>query len=270
MITKPNSFSVVVFATLCLVISLGSMVKTESNAENSGDKWISLFNGKDLEGWTPKFKGCNLGENYKNTFRVEDGVLKVVYDDYEAFDTIFGHLFYKDKFSHYKLRVEYRFVGEQVKGGPKWAFRNNGVMLHCQPPETMAKEQEFPVSIEVQLLGGDGVNSRTTANLCTPGTHVVIEDKLITQHCINSTSETYHGDQWVTVEIEVRGDERIRHTIDGRVVLEYEKPQLDDKDRDAKRLLADGYPLRVSEGFIALQAESHPTEFRRIEILPLN
>lgn len=231
--------------------------------------WIALFNGKDLNDWTIKVKGCPAGENYKDTFRVEDGVLKVAYDRYEAFEDRFGHIFYKDKFSKYKLRVEYRFVGEQVKGGAGWALRNNGVMLHCQAPESMAVDQDFPVSIEVQLLGGDGTHPRSTANLCTPGTHVVMEDQLVTRHCIDSRSKTYHGDQWVTVEIEVDGNERVRHLIDGEVVLEYEKPQLDDNDKDAQALIKAGAPLMVGEGYIALQAESHPTEFRRIDLLPM-
>ena len=45
---------------------------------------IQLFNGKDLTGWTPNFKNRDVGENYKNTFRVVDGLLTVSYDDYES------------------------------------------------------------------------------------------------------------------------------------------------------------------------------------------
>lgn len=259
----------------CLIIvSLawaGWMASFSSVAEETAKEaaWISLFNGKNMEGWTPKFRGCPLGENFNDTFRVEDGVLKVCYDKYDEFNGRFGHLFYKDKFAHYRLRVEYRFVGEQVKGGAGWAWRNNGVMVHSQDPKSMEVNQEFPVSIEVQLLGGDGTNPRTTANLCSPGTNVVMNDTLIRQHCYDSTSETYHGDVWVTVEIEVRGNKRIRHLIDGKTVLEYSEPQLDDKDANARRLMDSGAPIMIEEGFIALQAESHPTEFRKIELLPL-
>ncbi|MEN6306276.1 MAG: DUF1080 domain-containing protein [Anaerohalosphaeraceae bacterium] len=231
-------------------------------------KWISLFNGKDLKGWTPKFAGSKFGENYKNTFRVEDGVLKVSYDQYEQFNNEFGHLFYEVPFSHYIFRAEYRFTGEQVKGGPGWAFRNSGVMIHCQDPNTITQDQSFPVSIEVQLLGGDGQNDRTTGNLCTPGTNVVMNDKLVTDHCINSKSKTFHGDQWVTIEIEVHGNGIIRHKINGETVLEYQKPQLDERDADAKKLIQDG-KLMLSEGYISLQAESHPVEFRKVEIKPL-
>ena len=84
--------------------------------------------------------------------------------------------------------------------------KNSGVMIHCQSPETMKKDQEFPVSIEVQFLGGNGKDKRPTGNVCTPGTNIVMKDKLITQHCNDSRSKTYHGDEWVTVEVEVHGN----------------------------------------------------------------
>lgn len=234
---------------------------------DSGEKWISLFNGRDLEGWTAKITGCNLGENYKNTFRAEDGVLKICYDQYEQFEGRFGHLFYAVPFSNYRLRLEYRFHGEQVAGGPAWAFRNSGIMIHCQPPETMGVAQDFPVCLEVQLLGGDGEKERTTGNLCTPGTHVVVDGRLRTEHCISSCSPTYHGDQWVSAEVEVRGGSVIRHFINGQQVLEYSCPQLDEKDANAQKLLQAGFPKMLAGGYICLQAESHPVEFRSIELL---
>jgi hypothetical protein len=230
--------------------------------------WIALFNGKDLDGWTPKIKGYELGENYADTFRVEHGVLKVAYDKYPRFDGKFGHLFYRTPFSHYRLRIEYRFVGEQCPGGPNWALRNSGVMIHGQPPESMKKDQDFPVSIEVQFLGGNGRNPRPTANVCTPGTNIVMGGRLITRHCTDSKSRTYHGDQWVTVEAEVHGNGVIKHIVNGETVLEYEKPQLDDRDPDGRRLIKDGEKM-LHGGSISLQAESHPIEFRRVELLPL-
>ena len=171
----------------------------------------------------------------------------------------------KTPFSNYVLRVEYRFVGKQTPGGPGWAFRNSGMMLHCQPPESMGKAQDFPVSIEVQLLGGDGQHPRSTANLCTPGTHVVMGGELITRHCTDSRSKTFHGDQWVTAEVEVHGNEKIIHRVNGETVLEYERPQLDPGDADAKKLIRDGNTM-LSGGYIALQAESHPVEFRKVEL----
>lgn len=253
---------------LCLLGLLAISLSCSQNQESDETEWISLFNGKDLQGWTPKFTNYELGENVNNTFRVQDEVLRVSYDEWENFDRTFGHLFYKDKYSHYKIRLEYRFLGEQVAGGPNWAFRNSGIMIHCQDPKTMRVEQEFPVCIEVQLLGGNGEDERSTGNLCTPGTNVVLGGELELQHCINSSSETYHGDQWVTAEVEVHGSGTITHYINGDMVMQYEQPQLDEHDDDAQRLLKEGDKL-VSEGYISLQAESHPVEFRNIELLVL-
>lgn len=232
------------------------------------DKWMPLFNGKDLTGWKAKIKGYELGDNYRNTFRVENGVLKVAYDGYDRFDGRFGHLFYKTPFSHYVLRVEYRFVGQQAPGGPGWALRNSGIMIHGQSPESMRKDQDFPVSIEVQLLGGSGSGQRPTANVCTPGTHIVMDGKLITRHCNSSRSKTYHGDQWVTVEVEVHGGKLVKHIIDGETVLEYTEPQLDEQDADA-RTLTSGSDRLLRAGAISLQSESHPVEFRRVELRKL-
>jgi len=242
----------------------------EDKAKETADEWVQLFNGKDLSGWTPKIKGYAAGENFGDTFRVENGVMKVAYDKYDDFGNRFGHLFYKEPFSHYLLRIEYRFTGDQCKGGPGWAIRNSGVMVHGESPATMEKDQDFPASIEVQFLGGSGSGQRNTANLCTPGTNVVMDGQLITRHCTNSKSKTYHGDQWVTVEVEVRGSKTVRHLIDGEAVLAYEQPQLDDRDAHAKQLAAKQGGLLLEKGTISLQSESHPIEFRKVEIKRLS
>jgi hypothetical protein len=248
---------------ICFALSL--------TAASSGEDWISLFDGKDLSGWTPKIKGYELGDNYAKTFRVENGAIAVRYDGYGGkFAERFGHLFYKSPFSNYVMRLEYRFTGDQLPDGPGWAIRNSGIMVHCQDPSSIRKAQDFPVCIEVQLLGGDGKNERSTGNLCTPGTNVEMDGKLITQHCTNSKSKTYHGDQWVKAEVEVHGNKKVIHRIDGETVLEYERPQLDPTDADAQALLKAGANMMLSSGYISLQSESHPVEFRNIEIRLLN
>ncbi len=221
------------------------------------EEWVDLFNGKDLSNWTIKLKGYPAGENAFDTFRVKDGLLQARYDKYETFGNTFGHIFAKSgPYSHYKLRVEYRFVGEQVKDGPAWALRNNGIMFHTQSPQSMTVDQDFPLSMEYQLLGGNGKDARTTGNICTPGTQIILNGVLNKEHCIYSSSDTYHGDQWVTAELIVHGSELAQHIINGKMVFEYTNLQLDD-----------GTPL--VEGFIALQAESHPTDFRSVRVLNL-
>lgn len=244
--------------------------KVSECQEAESEEWIQLFNGMDLSGWTPKICGYEVGDNFGETFRVEDGLLKVSYEHYDDFDGKFGHLFFNESFSNYRLRLEYRFVGEQAPNGPGWAIRNSGVMVHGQDPATMGKDQKFPVSIEVQLLGGNGQDPRTTGNLCTPGTHVVMEGELVKRHCTTSSSLTYHGEQWVVAEIEVRGGKVIRHIIEGEEVLSYQKPQLDPGDGDAKVLIENGDgELLLTGGTISLQSESHPVHFRKVELLRL-
>ena len=231
-------------------------------------EWKQLFNTKDLSGWDIKIKGYDLNDNYANTFSVIDKKLVVNYDGYEKFDQNYGHIFYKTPYSYYVIRVEYRFIGDQVKGGEGWAFRNSGIMVHGQPAHTLLKDQDFPISIEVQLLGGTK-GERTTCNLCTPGTNVVYNGKLDTRHCINSTSKTYYGDQWVTAEVEVFGDSLIRHYVNGEKVLEYTQPQIGGGNVTPVDPAVKKDGLLLSEGTISLQSESHPVEFRKVELLNL-
>lgn len=231
--------------------------------------WIKLFNGHDLDGWRPKIRGYPLNDNHVNTFVIRDSAITVNYDGYKDFSESFGHLFYKDSFSWYILNVDYRFTGEQIHDGPGWAFRNSGLMLHCQAPETMGLKQDFPISIEVQLLGGNGKDERSTANLCTPGTNVVMGDRLVTDHCVSSASKTYHGDRWVNVKVLVLGDSLVRHIVEGESVLEYTKPQIGGGNvTDFEPAIKEDGKL-LAGGYISLQSESHPVQFKTVELLNL-
>ena len=234
------------------------------------DNWIELFNGKDLADWTPKIRTHELGVNYANTFRVEDGLMKVRYDGYEKFDRQYGHIFYKKPFSYYLLTVEYRFVGEQCPGGEGWALRNSGAMLHGQDPKTMLKDQDFPISIEAQFLGGNGKDKRSTCNLCTPGTNVVMADTLFTPHCINSQSQTYHGEQWVKANFIVLGDREVHHLVGMDTVISYYKPQIGGGNVSPvdPTVKVDGN--LIEGGYISLQSESHPIDFRRVAVMDLS
>jgi 3-keto-disaccharide hydrolase len=273
--TKSLIVHIRVSAVVLIVLGLGLAAQgrqansTTKNNPNRKD-WVQLFNGKDLTDWTIKFSHHDLGENFNDTFRVEDGFLKVRYDKWTEFNGEFGHIFYRDPYSYYLLAAEYRFVGDQVKGGPAWAIRNNGLMLHSPHPKTMLKDQDFPISIEVQLLGGLGDGKpRTTANLCTPGTNIVMDGQLVTRHCTNSKSKTYDGDQWVRVEVLVHGDELVRHLVEGQTVLEYTKPQIGGGNVSPvdPAIKVDGTPL--TGGYISLQAETAPIDFRKVELLNL-
>lgn len=253
--------NIVVTITICLSLTVPAQ-KIQT--------WKQLFNGRNLKGWTPKITGYKTGDNFGNTFRVRDGKIVVSYEQYNSFSNRFGHLFYKKPYSHYILAIEYRFTGTQVTGGPNWAYKNSGVMLHCQSPESMTINQDFPISLENQFLEGDSTGIRPTCNLCTPGTNVLINGKMPPEHCIKSSSPTFRNGEWIRAEMLVLGDSVIKHIVNGDTVLVYQRPSIgggvvNNYDPAAK---PDGKPL--TSGFIALQSESSPIEFRKVEIIDLS
>lgn len=278
-----------VFLTLLMTLNLRSIfgfallfsltlssALAQQNPKSSSQKWISLYNGKNLTGWDIKIAGHALNDNYKNTFRAEGDMIRVSYDAYKNFDGKYGHMYYKTPYSHYILQFEYRFLGNQVPGGEEWNVRNSGIMYHSQSAKSLTMEQEFPVSLEVQLLGGLGTGERHTGNLCTPGTQMHdMQGQLVSDHCIDSKSKTYHGDRWVKAEIQVYGDSLIRHIMEGDTVFTYQKPEIGEvywktgkADAYSKIWKAqDGVPLKT--GYIALQAESHAIDFRNLRLLNL-
>lgn len=241
-----------------------------ANAQLRSEAWVELFNGNDLNDWIVKIRGYPAGENFGNTFRVEDELLTVGYEDYGDYGDRFGHIFYRIPFSHYRLLVEYRFVGEQAANAPQWAARNSGVMVHAQDPHSMPREQDFPISLEVQFLGGlrEG-EARPTANMCSPGTHIEYEGRFEETHCINSTSPTFFGEQWVTVEALVLGSDRVVHYVNGEAVIEYGNLSFGGGVVSGHRpeMKPDGQS--IGAGYIALQSESHPIQFRRVALLNL-
>lgn len=272
-----------IIVAILVVISF-SCASTRTSLQNSQDQdWQYLYNGKNLFGWDIKFAGEELNVNYKNTFICSDSILRIQYNEYENFDGKYAHLYYYKPYSHYKLRFEYRFFDDQVEGGASWNVRNSGVMVHSQSAQSNDFEQDFPVSIELQLLGGleDG-KERTTGNMCSPGTNVVYKGQLDETHCISSNSKTYHGDQWVSAEMIVRGDSIIHHIIEQDTVLTYTLPQIDDafiannetgngwNDFGVFSKMWEGRNGELlSSGYIALQAESHPIDFKNIRLLEL-
>jgi len=232
--------------------------------------WVSLFDGKDLDGWTAKIAGHDVGDNYRNTFRVEDGLLKVSYRDYDRFDGRFGSLYSKRKLSHYWIRAEYRFTGDEVAGAPSWAFKNSGIQLHSQAPETMRKDQQFPVNVEFDIVGGRFIGGRPTGDVCVNGTRVRIGGAPLEGKCSKLGDTTIRDDRWVTVLAEVDGAARVRQVVDGALVVEYTDLALDEHDADAKKLIAQRGGTVLDSGYVSIQSNGHPIEFRKIEVLPLD
>lgn len=266
-----------------IIILLMNCKESKTASDANTEEWMPLFNGKDLNDWDIKIAGHQLGDNYLNTFRVEDSMLRVKYDDYDSLNNAYGHIYYKTPFSYYKIKLDYRFVGEQVKGGEDWAKKNNGIMYHAQSAESNSLGQFFPVSIELQFLGGlNDENERPTANLCTPGTTVEMSGQTIYDHCVSSNSKTYNREQWVHLEAIIMGSELAIHIVDNDTVMTYQNLKIGGGlldpdnleqwkehgvDNQDEWLAREGEPL--SKGYIALQAESHPTDFKNIELLNL-
>ncbi len=254
-----------------LLIVLPFLLQSYHTPENTvkkkaAKKWVSLFNGKNLNNWKPKIVGYNLGENFGNTFRVEDGILSIRYNQYDSFKNRFGALYYNMKFTNYRLKVEYRFVGETTIGAPSWGYRDGGIQYHCQPPATLGLNQPFPVCLEYNLHGGNGKDERPSGEICASGMYVEIDGKRNTSYCtLPAVKRTLHGDQWITAEIEVRNG-TITHFINGEQVLKFTNPRYDSAQAIAKKFITGGNDL-VKDGYISLQSNSHPIDFRRIEIM---
>jgi Domain of Unknown Function (DUF1080) len=232
-------------------------------------QWLSLFDGKDLAGWTAKIAGHDVNDNYRNTFRVEDGLLKVSYQQYDDFGGRFAGLYYNRKFSHYWIRVQYRFAGRKVSGAPSWTFKNSGIYLHAQSPESLRKDQQFPVSVEFDLVGGHMIGSRPTGDVCQNGTRVRVAGQFLQQQCSKLSDITIRDDQWVTAEAEVLGN-KVRQAVNGALIVEYTDIQLDGNNADARKLIGPDGAAGLNAGYIAIQGNGFPVEFRRIEVLPLD
>lgn len=251
-------------------LPIAALLAASAHAAEEG-KWVKLFNGRDLAGWTPKITGHPLGENTHDTFRVEDGILKVSYDRYDKFAKQYGHLYTNIAYSKYIFRCEYRFEGKMMADAPHYVNLNSGVMIHSQSPQSLRLDQEFPSSIEFQFLADEGKGPRQTGNMCSPGTHIEMEGKLVTEHIVKSTAPTFPPDEWVKIEIEVHGNDEVIHRVNGVEVLRYQKPQLDPTNHisPATDLLDAGAPLMLGFGHIALQAEGQGVWFRNIELKSL-
>ena len=259
------------FLSVILLSAVSCSRGISEKASEQEEEWQTLFNGKDLDDWTAKIHHHEVGDNYANTFRVNDGVIQVNYDDYQEFNNRFGHLFYKEPYSSYHLTWEYRFTDQFMEDAPDYTYRNSGVMFHAQDPNTILKEQDWPISVEFQLLAdaGDG-KPRPTGNMCSPGTDVFFEGKKDPRHCINSASKTYEWDQWVRADLIVHRDSLVTHLINGDTVLQYTRPQIggDVANNFDPKIKVDG--KRLTEGYIALQSEGQGIEFRDIKIKKLN
>lgn len=242
--------------------------------------WTRLWTGTNLSDWDIKFQGSALNVNLNNTFRAVDGNLEVNYSGWSSFNNQFGHAGYKVRpFSFYLLRAEHQHWGSQPSGSPGWAKENNGLMLHSQSVASMGINQDFPVSMETQLLGSGNTESdnNSTLNLCTPGTAFYTTATGGTRndaHCISASNNTRVGTgvwQWSTVL--VMGDSIIRHyngpAATGTPTFTYYRPVRATNSGAGGVTIPMVNNERITEGYITIQAETHPYRFRVIDVLNL-
>lgn len=256
-------FRLLLIISPVLLLSYQSKIPLEKK-ENK--KWVTLFNGKNLDNWTPKISGYKPGENFGNTFRVQEGILSTRYDQYDSFSNRFGALYYNKKFTNYRLKVEYRFVGNTTPGAPSWGYRDGGIQYYCQSPATVDLTQSFPVCLEYNLHGGNGKDERPVGEICASGMYVEINGKRNSSYCTPPVvKRTFHGDQWVTAEIEIRNG-KITHFVNGEQIIQFENPRFDSTNANGKKFIENGNNL-VQDGYISLQSNSHPMDFRKVEIL---
>lgn len=255
-------FTLLIFSFACSPTAEKPSAPTEATS-----KWISIFNGKNLDGWTTKVAGHPLGENFANTFRVENGILSIRYDAYgDDFADRFGGIYFDKKLSEYRLKVEYRFVGETAPGAPEWGYRDSGVQFHSQAPSSLAIDQPFPVCLEYNLHGGNGTDERPVGAICAGGMLVEVHGKLNESYCTPpDLKKTFHGDQWVSLEIDIK-DGKIKHFVNGEEILQYANPVYNPEHELGKTFIKDGNAA-VTDGYISLQSNSHPIDFRKIELM---
>lgn len=222
----------------------------------STDGWVNLFNGKDLTGWVPLIHKSKVGENYMDTFRADsvNKVIRIAYDKYpnQSFDGRIGNLYYNKRLTNYRVRVTYRFIEPQAKNPVSWGRNNSALMIFAVDPYTITGDPQLPPMIELQLLGSPSAGGTTSPNYCDLG------GMSMQQHsarCGNNGSgkAPNPANQWTTVEAEV-------HVTGVTKVF-----QLPDTTNPAQTMSGPRYMNQaVTGGFVALQSESQPIEFKDI------
>ena len=242
------------------------LVSCASVSTGSEPRFHKIFDGKTLNGWEIKVTHHPLGANPHGMWTAKDGVMKINFDGFEQFKGEYAHVFYKKPLKNYILRLDYRFAGKQAPGGPGWATRNSGVMLFAQPPETMTLDQNYPISLENQLLGGLGKGPRTTLSVCMVEITVKVDGKPLTAHCnpnAGATSQTFDGDQWVKLRVEVVNGV-VKSYVNDQLGNTFTEPTVDKPHPWLKSQDATAQP-----SYFALQGESDQVEFRNIELAEL-
>jgi hypothetical protein len=209
----------------------------------AGGQTVSLFNGKDLSGWTADVPAADNDASVSPSFIVRDGLLVSMGEPR-------GHLITDRSFSNYRLDVEYRFPG---KGG------NCGVLVHASTPRALY--DMFPQSIEVQMQAGDA------GDFWCIRENIEVPD--MEKRRPRKVGQAYGGGP--------EDARRILNLTDGseKPLGQWNHMAIECRGREIKvwvndDLVNDGVNATASSGKIALQAEGTEVEFRRVDLTPLD
>lgn len=207
----------------------------EAKADKSKDtKAIDLFNGKDLDGWQAHLVDPNV--KMEDVWSVEDGILICKGEP-------FGFLHTKEKYTNFRLVVEWRWVPGQEPG-------NSGVLLRItgDPPTFLAK------CAEAQLKHGDvgdiwgfyGFEVAGAKDRFVEVDHEVI-GKFKGVRKIKDAEKS--AGEWNKYIVTLKGD-KLYLTMNGQRVNQARN-------------------LTVEPGFIGFQSEGGVIHFRTIRLVPL-
>lgn len=238
----------------------GGVAGAGGGAGGASDGWVKIFNGQDLTGWSPLIHKSAYKQDPYNTFRADpvNHVIKVTYEDYpNGFEDRCGLLYYDKLLTNYRVRVTYRFLEPQAPGPVSWGKNNTGLMIFGIDPAKVTGDPEFPPLIEIQLLGANSTGGNTTPNMCVPGGMTM---KKSTAECGNNHTGVAPppAAEWVTVEAEVhvKGDTKVfQYPNKTTPVITMSGPVYQGKD--------------VVNGYLSLQSESQPLEYKDIELMEL-
>jgi hypothetical protein len=273
----------VAFAAGILVLlssSSSSFAERVSNPTPAAadERWIQLFNGKDLKGWSTFLQKQNKNEDPSKVFQVQNGAIHV-YGNRSAGTVVpAGYLASDAEFANYHLRLEYKWGAKKFAPRDKQR-RDAGLLYHVTAPDVI-----WPRCIECQIQEndtGDCFTVRGTQlsasiemeNIETPGGFKLLprykpEDRGGKQQTVGEggiarivKSSIHERDGWNMVELIIRGCDDTVHIVNGHTVFNgSDLRQLNAKNKSWEPL---------THGRIALQAEFAEVFYRNVEIRPI-
>ena len=214
--------------TLSIAFILISLIAGCQGISGSGQAKIMLFNGKDLSG----LKVFPEGADAQDTWFVNDGLLC-------STGKPNGYIRTEKEYSNYHLHVEWRWPENAAQG----RSRNSGVFVYANGPDNI-----WPQLIECQLMA-DSAGDFVLMNgmgMTVDGQDMKDPNRRFVMIQKKQPSSEKPAGQWNSYDIYCEGD-MIKCLVND--VLQNE-----------------GTAVMPSSGYICLQSEGSPIEFRNIFI----